>query len=198
MKTPLRVLVPFAVLVLIAIACTLYVVRPARTSDHQDSPLTVDRPGADITDVFVFPAADPNNVALAMDVHPLIPAGQSAEAAFDPGVMYQFKIATGNGYKEDKVVQFRAVGNGRAQQIEMYGPARPAAPGVRSRWQGTPQSFRLNSKARLRDGVLAFAGARQDPFYFDLAQFLDRAGSQLQVPSAVRERRSAGVGSVFS
>jgi hypothetical protein len=68
--------------------------RPVVASDHQDTLyLATDRPGADLTDVFVFPAADPNKVVLAMDVHPLIPTGMGMSASFDPGVMYQFHIA---------------------------------------------------------------------------------------------------------
>jgi len=132
----------------------------------------VGRPGADLTDVFVFPAADPKNVVLVMNVHPLIPAGESNTVFFDPGVMYQFKIATNGGYKENKVIQFRAIGTGAHQRIQMFGPARPAQAGTVSQWAGSPQTFALDQKAHLAGGVLAMAGPRHDPFYFDLAQFL--------------------------
>ncbi len=161
-----------ATLALLAITVILYLPRAGRTSDHQDSPLTVSRPAADITDVFVFPAADPNKVVLAMDIHPLIPAGEASTVSFDPGVMYQFKIATNSGYKEDKVIQFRALGTGANQKLQLYRPARPAMVGTRSQWVGSPQIFGFNTKARLAGDMMAFAGPRQDPFYFDLAQFL--------------------------
>lgn len=171
MKSPLRILAPLGAIAIVVVAIVLYLPRAGRTSDHQDSPFTVTRPGADITDVFVFPAADPKNVVLAMDIHPLIPAGEYSTVSFDPGVMYQFKIATGGGYKEDKVIQFRAIGSGANQRLEMYGPARPAMVGTRSAWVGSPQAFAFNEKAHLANGVLAFAGPRKDPFYFDLSQF---------------------------
>lgn len=158
-------------LAVILAAFVLYTPRVATSSDHQDSPLTVGRPGADITDVFMFPAANPHNVVLAMDIHPLIPRGMSGNVAFDPGVMYQFKINTNGQFRENKVIQFRAIGSGANQHLVMYGPVAPAIAGTHSRWVGSPQSFYLNHRTNLRGGVQVFAGARKDPFYFDLAQF---------------------------
>ncbi len=195
MKHLLRILLPALAIVALAVAVLLYLPRAGRSSDHQDSPLTVGRPGGDITDVFVFPAADPNKVVLAMDVHPLVPAGMARTVFFDPGVMYQFKIDTTGDYREDKVIQFRAIGSGSRQRLEMYGPAAPAMIGTRSAWVGSPQTFTLGQKAHLRNGVLAMAGPRKDPFYFDLSQFLkivpDRsykyhppAGNGVPAPSA--------------
>lgn len=106
-----------------------------------------------------------------MDVHPLIPAGMSASTAFDPAVMYQFKIDTTGTYRENKVIQFRAVGEGTSQHLEMYGPAAPAMPGTVSRWTGAPQTFAFNHVTRFARDVSVFAGPRREPFYFDLAQF---------------------------
>ncbi len=195
MRSSSRLAFPIFAVFLAVVALTLYLPRTARTSDHQDSPLMVGRPGADITDVFVFPAANPNDVVLAMNVHPLIAAGTYSTVSFDPGVMYQFKIATNGGYRENKVIQFRAIGSGPSQRIEMYGPAAPATPGTVSQWAGSPQTFTVNRKAQLSGGIIAMAGPRQDPFYFDLAQFLkivpDRsykyhppAGNGVPAPSA--------------
>ncbi|MDQ2681327.1 MAG: DUF4331 domain-containing protein [Candidatus Eremiobacteraeota bacterium] len=160
-------------LVIVALGLTflLYGNLRARSSDHQDSPLTVGRPGADITDVFLFPAADPNKVVLAMDIHPLIPRGQANTAFFDPQVMYQFKIDTANNFHEDKVIQFKAVGEGADQQLQMYGPTAPAEVGTKSTWVGDPQTFAFNKPTQLANGVTVFAGPRKDPFYIDLSQF---------------------------
>lgn len=171
MKHATRIALPIAALALAIVAVVLYLPRFGMSSDHQDSPLMVGRPGADITDVFVFPAADPKKVVLAMDVHPLIPAGMANTVAFDPGVMYQFKVNTNGGFKENRVIQFRAIGSGSAQRIAMYGPTAPVMAGTRSQWVGSPQIFRINEKAHLAGGVVAMAGPRKDPFYFDLAQF---------------------------
>ena len=146
---------------------------PALASDHQDTLYLADsRPGADITDVFIFPAADPAKVVLAMDVHPLIPSGQGMNASFDPGVMYQFHIAHGaKNYVQDQVIQFKASGTGADQTITMYGPAAPGTTGTTSHWVAPLGMADYNRRTPLNDGVMMFAGPRQDPFYFDLTQF---------------------------
>ena len=164
----------------------------ARASDHQDSALMVSRPGADLTDVFVFPSSDPTKVVLAMDVHPLIPQGMYDDVSFDPAVMYQFKINTRDGWKENKVIQFGVEGVGASQTVKYYGPASPSAPGTVSTWVGDPVSFGFNTTKKLSDGTKIFAGPRKDPFYFDLAQFFkilpDRDASKhpnVPAPSAM-------------
>ena len=91
----------------IAAASILYLAPRAVASDHQDSPLTVARPGTDITDLYVFPANDPSKVVLAMDVFPLIPPGLGTQTFFDPGVLYQFKIGLQSDATEDLVLQFK-------------------------------------------------------------------------------------------
>ncbi len=145
---------------------------PVGSSDHQDSPLTVGRPGADISDVYVYPSpTNRANVVLAMNVHPLIPSGQASTVFFDPGVMYQFKIGKGNNFTEDSVIQFKASGVGPNQQITMYGPAAPNLIGTRSTFVGATGNIPFNKVANLSNGVVAFAGPREDPFFFDLSQF---------------------------
>ncbi|MDQ2871999.1 MAG: DUF4331 domain-containing protein, partial [Candidatus Eremiobacteraeota bacterium] len=160
-KKRLSLLLTVCTIALVAIVSVLYGVRAVMSSDHQEAPNVVSRPGADITDVFVFPAANPNNVVLAMDIHALIPRGMAGGYYFDPDVMYQFKINTNAGTKENKVVQFRAVGNPGHQHLEMYGPAAPAMVGTQSRWVGSPQSFAFNRVAKLANGVRVFGGPRK-------------------------------------
>lgn len=153
-------------------ALFLYSSHSVRSSDHQDSPLTVGRPGADISDVFVFPSPEhPDKVVLAMDVHPVIPAGQGTTKFFDPGVMYQFKIGLNDDFRPDVVVQFKATGVGADQQITMFGPGKPNLQGTQSTFISSTGSFKYNETASLPGDVRAFAGPREDPFYFDLAQF---------------------------
>jgi hypothetical protein len=95
-------------------------------SDHADTRETVERPGTDLTDVFVFPSAtDPNNVVLAMCVHGLIPTGQGPSTSFDPGVLYQFKIDNSGDNIEDVVIQATFEGMGSDQRAVIHGPSRP-------------------------------------------------------------------------
>ena len=70
----LRATIPIVAVFLLAFSVSLYSIKAARGSDHQDSPTVVANPLADITDVFAFPDPhDASRVALAMDVRPLIP-----------------------------------------------------------------------------------------------------------------------------
>jgi len=177
----MKVLRSFATVVataLVAATITLYGLHFARASDHQDSPTVVARPGADITDVFVYPAPDnAQNVVLTMDVYPLIPAGMANTPAFslDPAVLYQFKIATNianNDYTEKQVIQFKASASGQNQSITMYGPAAPNQVGTTNTTVKSNGTFTFNAPSKLLNGqVQVFAGVRRDPFFFDLAQF---------------------------
>lgn len=158
-------------------AMVLYAVHPVRGSDHQDSPTMIGRPAADITDVFAFPpptASQDSNIVLVMDVLPLIPMGQSASAAFDPAVMYQFKIAQGTDTQEDLVLQFKASSAGTGQTLTMYGPGKPNSVGTSSTFIAQAGTFNFNTPSTLTvngKSVQVFAGPREDPFFFDLARF---------------------------
>jgi hypothetical protein len=172
-------LVPPALGALLGVAAlvataVLYDVSAVRGSDHQDSPTVVARPGADITDVFVFPDPnDPSKVVFEMNVDPLLtPGAATTSAALDPSVLYQFKIAHGaQAGVEDMVIQFLASGSGPSQTIAVYGPAAPAAAGTVSTLVGAPQSVPFNKATALANGAQLFVGPRTDPFAFDLAQF---------------------------
>jgi hypothetical protein len=149
-----------------------------RSSDHQDSPTVVARPGADITDVYLFPSpSNPKNVEMVMDVVPLIPAGLSRHYSFDPGVLYQFKIAhgpVGSAHQEDMVLQMMAQGTGPNQKLTLYGTDEPNTDvGPRNTVFSRIGSFGFNRPGGtyLPGGIKAFAGPRADPFFFDLFQF---------------------------
>jgi hypothetical protein len=157
-----------------ALACSLLVsgTAPVLSSDHQDTVYLNGRPGADITDVFLFPAADPKKVVLAMDVHPLIPTGESGDVAFDPGVLYQFHIANDPMRSESHLIQFKASGEGADQTIGVYMASPGMAPGTTATLGRKIGTATLNQRAMLPGRVQVFAGAREEPFSFDLSQFL--------------------------
>ena len=163
----------FAALVALAGAGSLYGVRGATASDHADSPAVLARPGADLTDVYVFPAPrNDANVVVAVDVHPLIAPGMGASTYFDPGVMYQVKIDNSGDHVEDLVIQFSAgIPQNGSQTITLYGPLKPNQTGTSSTWVGTTGTFKYNDKNATVKGMKVFAGPREDPFFFDLAQF---------------------------
>jgi hypothetical protein len=122
-----RSIVAIAAVASLAASGVLFSADRSLASDHQDSPLTVSRPGIDITDVYVYPSpTNPKNVVLAMDVSPLIPAGMGTTRFFDPGAMYQLKIAHGTSFVESQVIQFKAEGGGRRNGSRCTVRERPA------------------------------------------------------------------------
>ena len=172
----LRVTLPIVAVFLLAFSVSLFSLRAARGSDHQDSPTVVANPLADITDVFAFPNPnDASKVALVMDVRPLIPAGMFKEKALDPNVLYQFKIANGiasGNFSESTVVQFKAGKPGPSQKITLYGPAAPNEVGTKNTLVAKTGLFAFGRVATLDHGnIKVFVGPRRDPFFFDLAQF---------------------------
>ena len=158
----------------VATACSVALLvssaTPLRASDHQDSPLMVKNPGADITDLFVFPAADPKKVVLAMDVHPLITPPESSTVSFDPGVLYQIKVANDPMRTESHIVQVMATGTGSEQMLDVYmaSPKHGSLYGTLGTKIGTVP---INQATNLPNGVMVFAGVREEPFSFDLTQF---------------------------
>lgn len=145
-----------------------------RGSDHADTPTIAATPGADLTDVFVFPSPNnPNNVVLVMNVHPLIPTGQSASISFDPDVLYQFKIDNVGDNVEHLVIQMKATGTGPNQTIAIAGPLPPRMTGINSTllYQLGLTTGTINKAFSPQPGITAFCGAREDPFFFDLNQF---------------------------
>lgn len=183
-------------LLLGGLVCALASTAPVRASDHADTAANFNRPGADMADVYIFPSpVNNNNVVLVMDVHPLIPAGQSGSVSFDPNVLYQFKIDTTGDYIEDLVIQARFSGSGASQRVLISGPYKPLTIGTSSIF-ARPYSTAgfINSTFSPTSGMTVFAGPRSDPFFFDLAQFFtvlpDRqtpgTGMQVNYPSIMK------------
>jgi hypothetical protein len=165
-----------AAIVALVLTAIVYNLLPVRGSDHQDSPTTVARPGADITDVFVYPAASPANVVLQMDVDPLLaPGGPTSTAALDPQALYQFKIVHGAPGVEDMVIQLLPTGAGTTQSIAVYGPFKPALTGttstIGSSFLAGTVPFNSTAGTTLPNGLKVFIGPRADPFFFDLFAF---------------------------
>ncbi len=175
------VLGSLAALAVAMAAVVLYTVRPVWSSDHQDtySLATRSNTSADITDVFVFPSpSNPNNVVLAMDVWPLIPAGMGTSKFFDPSLMWQFKISHATSGIEDQTIQFGVTGTDANQTITMYGPARPNEISTSNTFVPASGSFHYNVATQLNNGAKVYAGPRADPFFFDLFAFFSFLGDR--------------------
>ena len=165
-----------------------------RASDHADTAENASRPGADLTDVYIFPSTTSRkNVVLVMNSHPLIPSGQGAATSFDPNVLYQFKIDTNGDNVEDLVIQATFEGTGPKQKAFIVGPTAPPATGTTTSLLPRPkQGGNINQTFIAKLGtsnpgsiggivppilqpqsqtMRVFAGAREDPFFFDLERF---------------------------
>lgn len=176
----IRIFTGLAVIAALIFGFALYAGHGARASDHQDSPVTVGRPGADITDPYIFPAPDnPSNVVIAMNVHPLIPSGEGSTTFFDPGVVYQMNFdgvdenakAPSKSITQTFIIQFVAGAPGSDQPIVVYGPGHPAVTGNQTELIAQSGHGKIN-QAFTAGHMKIFAGAREDSFFFDLEQFL--------------------------
>ena len=150
-------------------------------ADHVDSPSTVADQAADIADVYAFERN--GNLVLAMTLSEIQTAPDLllGESLFDPRVLYEFRIDDVNDGDEeaDLVVQAFALGNSRNQQMRIVGPVAPEVSGTSARIVNGPSlKVEVSTDGRIgrqnvgeRDGVKAFAGVRDDPFFFDFVQF---------------------------
>jgi hypothetical protein len=159
------------------------VTRLMRAADHRDSAaLTADR-AADIADVYAFRSpANPGNLVLAMTVSGLIPPAEIGSTFLDPDVLYQFKIDSDGDATEDLVIQAYVTGTGANQAVHVRGPAAPVQTGAITRLLPGSDvvSVSLSTTATPNvasgGGIMAFAGVRDDPFFFDLTRFQEIIG----------------------
>ncbi len=144
-------------------------------SDHADAP-NVKGKSTDITDLYVFESpADTNNLVFIGNVQGLLSPTATQTASFDPNTLIEFKIDNTGDYVEDLVIQC-VYNNGN---MYIYGPVKPSTPGSSSTIVGsaavivpvTSYSATSPNIATSITGIKAFAGPRDDPFFFDLNQF---------------------------
>jgi len=168
-----------AALVIAATAIgTFGLARWAVGADHRDSAALTADPAADIADVYTFRnPSNPSNVVLAMTVSGLIPPAEASTAAFDRNILYQFRIDNDGDAVEDLVIQAFVTGNSSNQVMHFRGPVAPSMSGLVSSVDHGAETatVRVSNGAdaivATRDGMQVFAGVRDDPFFFDLAQF---------------------------
>ena len=162
-----------ATLVGLAVGVQAYRVTAA---DHVDSPLVTADQSADIADVFSFQNGDNLVFAMTLSNAQAAPEIQLGRSIFDPEVLYQFKLDQNGDAVEDLVIQAVFVGNPTNQVMKVRGPAAPELTGTQARLLvGPSMNVRVSTGAEAivqQTGDLTlFAGVRDDPFFFDLAQF---------------------------
>jgi hypothetical protein len=145
--------------------------RYATSSDHQDTPLVELNPRMDLTDVYAFPGSAPGRIVLVMNTSGFLTPGQSATAAFDPNILYQFKIDNDGDAIEDRVVQITFEGKGADQRVVVHGPFTPAVTGAMMNVVDNDADIirgDLNDSFGSASSIQAFAGPRDDSFFLDL------------------------------
>ena len=172
-RFPRRAQVVALAAVVVAVGALATVAR-MRASDHQDTPEVELNPRLDINDVYVFPGASADRIALVLTTSSPI-VGQSA--SFDPNVLYQIKIDNTGDAKEDLVFQATFdEGTGANQRMTLRGPSAPEAGLSGTNMSklvttGNSTTVSVGQSTGSTTGVQIFAGLRRDPFFIDLEQF---------------------------
>ena len=150
-------------------------------ADHLDAPTAKSNHQIDITDLYAFKSGA--GTTLIMNVNPLTSPANSKTARFSTGALYEFKVdITGDGVADIayriKFSANRLAGDGAALQTYTVRRATGAAARVNA-WTGTTYGSggttaykRAPRVKALAHSVRAFAGVRDDPFFFDLPGFV--------------------------
>ncbi len=144
-----------------------------RASDHQDTPEVEINPRMDINDVYAFPGSAADRIVLVMTTSSPI-AGSNA--AFDPNLLYQFKIDNTGDAVEDRVIQVTFQGSEPgSQRVTLRGPVAPAMVGTRAtlNTDGSVVTGAVGGALTGASGITVFTGLRADPFVIDLEQFFN-------------------------
>lgn len=152
---------------------SLVLIRQALGSDHQDTPEVELNPRMDINDVYAFPGSSDDRVALVMTTSSPLTPGQTPTAFFDPNLLYQIKVDNNGDAVEDLVLQITFEGDGPTQQVVVRGPVVPPMTGTRNAIAKVAAAVAgpISTTLGTVDGMQAFAGPRDDPFFLDLEQF---------------------------
>jgi hypothetical protein len=150
-------------------------------ADHLDSPLVKIDGRVDITDVYAW-RTGPSRTTLALNVNPLTSPADSKGARFRQPALYEIKIDTNGNAVADiayriKFSRLASFSDGSNNQTFVIKRATGAA-ARRTEWSGTTvatgKTSRYNGALRVASiagGGRAFAGPRDDPFFFDLVGF---------------------------
>jgi hypothetical protein len=143
-------------------------------SDHTDAP-AVTGTSLDITDLYAFQGANSSNLVFVVNTQGLLAPTATGAAAFDPNTLIEINIDNNGDNVEDLVIE--AIYDGT--NMNFYGPIAPSSTGLKSKLEGsvtakvavTPYSATSPVTATGANGMMVFAGPRDDPFFFDLNQY---------------------------
>lgn len=141
-------------------------------ADHIDAP-AVTGGTSDITDFYAFQGQNTDNIVFVANLQGLLSPADTQAATFDENVLVEFNIDTDGDAIEDLVIQATP----RDGKMYFFGPAAPTQSGLSSTiLTSTPSSvditpYNSNAVVATNAGMSFFAGPRDDPFFFDFAQY---------------------------
>jgi Domain of unknown function (DUF4331) len=123
----------------------------------------------DINDVYAFRGSNANRTVLAVTVNPAI--NVLGPTTFQPGAVYRIHIDTGTNARTNTRYNI-TFGDPDASGVQHYT--------VKQDGKAVASGFTdgAKGKERNRSDVMAFAGMRSDPFFFDLLGFLGSVKGQ--------------------
>ena len=143
------------------------------SADHIDAP-AVQGGTSDITDFYAFQGEDTNNLVFVANVQGLLSPTASASASFDENVMIEFNIDNTGDNVEDLVIQAIP----RDGKMYFFGPVAPGTTGLSSTVLTNATqtvvditAYGETAMTESSNGITAFAGPRDDPFFFDFNQY---------------------------
>ena len=152
-------------------------------ADHLDAPTTKANHRIDITDLYAFKSA--GGTTLVLNVNPLTSPADSATARFDTNAIYQFNIDRNLNGTVDTAYRIKFSNtqtqlNGKVIQNYTIKRATGASAKVNA-WNGSVVATGKTTTykrselriAHVSGGGKAFAGVRDDPFFFDLPGFVE-------------------------
>lgn len=146
------------------------------SADHIDSPAVTNMP-TDITDFYAFSSPEnAGNMVFVANLSGLLSPSASASASFDENVLIEINIDNTGDNVEDLVIQAIP----RDGKMYVFGPVAPGQTGTTSTIVTSEDPLEVDITAygsspvvAQEAGVKAFAGPRDDPFFFDLGAYMD-------------------------
>jgi hypothetical protein len=152
-------------------------------ADHLDAPAAKADHRVDITDVYAF-RSGPSQTTLVLNVDGLMSPADSKTATFRTSAIYELKVDRNHDGKADIAYRVRfgaASTKADGTKVQAYVVRRATGWAALSNvWTGavvavgttTPYKHSVRS-ASIAGGGAAFAGTRDDPFFFDLPGFVN-------------------------
>jgi len=181
---------------LAVIIAPLVIATSAWAADHRDSPQADDDPAADINDVYMFrDPADATKLVFVLSTYPLENPRFATSYQYDPDVVFRIGFdKTGNGTFDggSVLVQFSPLTAGAGSQ-QTYTVTLPNGATVSGNVTlPTIQNTEPTPAITTQNGVTAFAGQSDDPFFFDLIGF-NRVVAEINAKGVVDPSLFSGV-----